>query len=155
MYPTCSLTIDLWITTTPNHSMSKYGCIQHRWPMLKYAHIQCRQTISDKMYPLFIDHRSLDHHYTKSPMSKYGCIQHRWPMSKYAHNQHRQTMSHMTYPVQTASLSLPLLSLSLLLLLCHWPHIINHTSLEHHYTKSVSNIEECTYTHGRCTSLDI
>ena len=32
---------------------------------------------------------------------------------------------------------------------------IHHTSLEHHYTKSMSHIEECTYTHGRCTSLDI
>ena len=27
---------------------------------------------------------------------------------------------------------------------------IENRSLEHHYTKSVSHIEECTYTHGRC-----
>ena len=29
--------------------------------------------------------------------------------------------------------------------------VINHTSLEHHYTKSVSHIEICTYTHDRPT----
>ena len=32
---------------------------------------------------------------------------------------------------------------------------IYHTSLEHHYTKAVSHIEECIYTHGGCTSSDI
>ena len=31
------------------------------------------------------------------------------------------------------------------------PPTIDHRSLEQHYTESVSHIEECTYTHGRCT----
>ena len=29
--------------------------------------------------------------------------------------------------------------------------LIEHRSPEHHYTESVSHIEECTYTHGRYT----
>ena len=31
--------------------------------------------------------------------------------------------------------------------------LIEHRCLEHHYTKSMSHIEECTYTHGRCNPL--
>ena len=33
------------------------------------------------------------------------------------------------------------------------PPLINHSSMEHHYTKSVSHMAECTYTYGRHTPL--
>ena len=47
------------------------------------------------------DHRSLQHHYTKSPVSKYGHIQCRWPMLKI--QTYPVQMDHVeiwTYPVQ-------------------------------------------------------
>ena len=31
------------------------------------------------------------------------------------------------------------------------PPLLDHRSLQHHYTESVGHIEECTYTHGRQT----
>ena len=95
------------------------------------------------MNPPAFEHRSLQQHYTESQQShieKYGdsAVQAQYCFTIF-------TVSHM----DIASLSLHIVTMSLV------PLVINHTSLEHHYIKSVSHIEEFTYTHGRCTSSDI
>ena len=35
------------------------------------------------------------------------------------------------------------------------PYAIDHTSMLHHYNQEVSHIEECTYTHGTWTPLQL
>ena len=35
------------------------------------------------------------------------------------------------------------------------PPLIDHRSMEYHYTKEVSHIAKCTYTQGTCTPLQL
>ena len=117
-----------------------------------------------------IDHRSVEHHYTKSVSHIEECT--------YTHGRctpqlttdlwntitpnqcHIQKNAHLPMvdvpPIEHRSLETPLHRISFTYRrMCIYPWqmypLIDHRSPEHHYTKSVSHIEECTYTHGRQT----
>ena len=88
--------------------------------------------------PLPIDHRSLQHHYSKSATHIEQCI--------YTHG--RQTPHQLTIDLcNTTTMNQ--------LYIYPWKMDpspgTDHRSLQHHYTKSASHIEECTYTDGRQT----
>ena len=122
IYPLLQLTIDLWNTTTPN-----------KFYILENAHIP-RADVP----PPPINHRSLEHHYTKSVSHIGKCtyiLGKMYPLLQLTiylcNTLHKISFTYWKMHIYLGQMYLPQ---------------INHRPLEHHYTKCISHIGKCIYT---------